>query len=219
MVEDDLSVASLVTYFRPFLHRQIALDGLQEDDTGLRRMETVGGALWQQRLMPSRRLDSSHFPSAGLAFHFDGALLVGGDHGLAVIQFHQIDFHYSVEYDRKFIMSGRIPIGGAFGAKHLQHITQIECHYDLFIRLGLRGDIENVREGVILGVVIDDFQITFHEIGQRAEYCMKFTVAHAYDSSEPITQLLFLSGLSRRDTVDFASPGAVYCRTFLEERQ
>ncbi len=57
----------------------------------------------------------------------------------------------------------------AFGAHCLDNVFKVLADGDALIRHRLLGHLEDVREDVILGVVVDDFDAALLIIVQRAE--------------------------------------------------
>jgi hypothetical protein len=94
----------------------------------------------------------------------------------------EMNFHFAVHDERTFVVRSGEPGGVAFSAQGFDHVVEIHPDADLFVRFRLRRNLENVRENVVLRIVVDDLHAAFSIVLQRPELCMvvhhRFTLAN-----------------------------------------
>src|SRR5258708_30496520 len=66
-------------------------------------------------------------------------------------------------------MRAGAPAGGSLHPDSLEHILEILRNSDLLERLGVGGDFEDVGEGIVLRVIVDDLDPALLELVQRRQ--------------------------------------------------
>src|SRR5258708_39824584 len=66
-------------------------------------------------------------------------------------------------------MRAGAPAGGSLQPDRLEHILEILRNSDLLERLGVGGDFEDVGEGIVLRVIVDDLDPALLELVQRRQ--------------------------------------------------
>jgi hypothetical protein len=67
-----------------------------------------------------------------------------------------VDLDLAVHHEGGFVVGRGKPRRRPLGAQRLDDILQVLAYGDLLVGLGFRRDLEDVRERVVLRVVIDD---------------------------------------------------------------
>src|SRR5256714_4953797 len=153
----------------PALDAQVALAGLQDDDTRPRGAQAVGGVLRQQRLVAALQLHPAHLRTLRRALDEDGAVLVLVGYGLVDAQLDEMHLDLAVHDQRELVVRARVPGRLALGAQRLQHVDLVLPEDDLLVGLAHAGDLEAVRERVVLDVVRNGLHAALLVVLQRSE--------------------------------------------------
>ena len=122
-------------------------------------MEAVGGAGGEQGHVAATGDDLAHARAAGLAF--EGPVALGGGVGrLLVAHLGQLDPDLAVHDQGELVMGAGPPVRGALGPDRLQDVLPVLTDRDLLVRPGPRGDLEHVGERVVVGLVVDDLDMS-----------------------------------------------------------
>src|SRR4029453_12951943 len=98
-----------------------------------------------------------------------GPALEGGRGLLALGELAQPHLDLAVHDERELVVGGGPPAAGALGADGLKDVLAVLADGDLLIGLRPRRHLEDVGEGVVLGVVVDDLDRTLLVVLQGAE--------------------------------------------------
>ena len=117
--------------------------------------EAVRGVGREQRHVTPAQHDPTHRPARpARRRRRPNPFLSAGASG--VVELDQLDRDLAVQAQRELVVGARPPLARPLGADHLEHVLHVLADGDLLPRLGVRGDLEDVREGVVLGLVVDD---------------------------------------------------------------
>src|SRR6266568_2428903 len=98
---------------------------------------------------------------------------------VAVAQLTQPNFQISVHDGDRLIMRRGEPGRRPFDPQRLNHILPIDTDGNLLVRLGHRGDFEDIREGIVFGVIVDNLDTTLLIVVQAAQH-RAVTLRHSH---------------------------------------
>jgi hypothetical protein len=114
------------------------------------------------------RPHDAHPAAGGGAGKRDGPPRSWRHHSRAV-ESQEPDLDLPVHDERELVLRGCAPARGAFRADGLDHVFDVLADGNLLVRASLRGHLEDVREDVIPGIVVDDLDAALLVVPEGTE--------------------------------------------------
>ncbi len=132
-----------------------------------RRLEAVRRPARQQGHVAAPDAHVAHLLADRVAVDGDRSLLAGGRQRRR--QLDEAHRDVAVHAQHRLVVVARPPSRRALGADRLEHVLLVLADGDLLVRRRHPGDLEDVGEGVVLGVVVDDLDRALAVAVERTE--------------------------------------------------